>query len=316
MQQRLPNFFLAGVPKTGTTSLYHYLRQHPDIYMSPLKEPTFFSQEARPENHTAEEQERIGRQSLQLRENLQAGVFDNLYRGIVTRWEDYLKLFADAKDEHAVGEASLSYLWSRTAAKEIAAVIPDAKFMLILRHPAERAFSEYVHQLSDGHVSHSFEHHLRRARQSDRKMSAYYPFLEFGEYAEQLERLFSYFPREQVRIWIYEDTLREPHQFRRQVFEFLGVDPEFVPDTSKRYYQMEIPRALPVVQVVRRSRIWSGLRRMMPAKLLPVAKRMVYRRHGALKLGKNERAFLVEYYREGIKNLECLLDRDLSGWFQ
>ena len=92
-------------------------------------------------------------QELELRAKLQAGAFENLSRGIVTRWEDYLKLFEGVRDEHAVGEASVFYLWSKTAAREIAAVNADAKFLLILRQPAERAFSQYVRNLSDDHAT-------------------------------------------------------------------------------------------------------------------------------------------------------------------
>lgn len=315
MKQHIPNFFIAGVPKTGTTSLYHHLAQHPDIYMSPLKEPAYFAHEARPENCVVEEQEKIRSQELELRKKLQDDVFDNL-RGVVTRWEDYLKLFEGVKDERAVGEASVFYLWSKTAAREIAAVNLDAKFLVILRHPAERAFSQYVHHLSDGQFTHSFERHIRYGLQCDHKLSAYYPFLEFGQYADQLERLYSHFPRNQVRIWLYEDTLREPQKFRRQVFEFLEVDPEFCPETRKRYYQMEIPRALPVSQALRRSGIWRGVRRLMPEKLIPSAKKLLYRRPGTLRMAQNERAFLVEYYSDSIKKLERVLDRDLSNWLQ
>ena len=119
-----------------------------------------------------------------------------------------------------------------------------------------------------------------------------------------------------MRIWLYEDTLRDPEKFRRQVFEFLEVDPEFRPETRQRYYQMEIPRALRVSQMLRRSNVWRGIRRMVPAKLRPAAKKLMYQRPGTLCMSASERAFLVDHYRDDIRRLEALLDRDLPGWLQ
>ena len=147
---RKPNFFVVGAPKAGTTSLYHYLRQHPDIYMSPIKEPRFFSLEARPMNFEPSYQMRAIRQAEEVHEYLQGPMVGKCPSGIVYEWPDYLRLFAAATTERAVGEASASYLWSKTAASAIASRIPRARILMVLRSPAERAFSQYMNAVSDG----------------------------------------------------------------------------------------------------------------------------------------------------------------------
>src|SRR5579872_40959 len=111
----LPNFFIVGTGKAGTTSLYQYLRQHPEIYMSPVKEPCYFAEEIRGQNLAAAAQRHVALQSRKLPELLGGGPTAPL--GWLTgEWNDYLRLFEGAKGEKAIGEASAAYLWSETAA--------------------------------------------------------------------------------------------------------------------------------------------------------------------------------------------------------
>src|ERR1700736_2398891 len=112
---RLPNFFLAGAPKAGTTSLYYYLDQHPQIYMSPIMHPNFFASEIRAENFDPQLRSDIARDARRLRNYLLGSMSQKRFGGIVAEWEDYLRLFVNANSEPAVGEASVCYLWSRTA---------------------------------------------------------------------------------------------------------------------------------------------------------------------------------------------------------
>ena len=134
---RLPNFFLVGAPKAGTTSLYSYLDQHPEIFMSAIKEPHFFADEIRKEHCDPELRRRMATDNGSLRDFLSGPMREKRFGGIVSDWEDYLRLFANATDESALGEASVCYLWSRTAPGRIAEKIPNAKILVMLRDPAE-----------------------------------------------------------------------------------------------------------------------------------------------------------------------------------
>jgi len=314
MKRRMPNFFLAGAPKAGTTSLYHVLSQHPDIFMSPVKEPTFFAEEARAENMVPYLQATVRQQEREVREALKGGISGNSVRGVVSRWEDYVQLFAGVTHERAIGEASVTYLWSGTAVPRIVQMNPAARFLVILRNPAERAFSQYLHYVSDGHVSCSFGEHVSRSLRHDRRMSTHHPFLEFGMYGEQLERLYRLVPRAQVGVWLYEDTLRDPSAFHREVFRFLGVDESFVPNAQKRYHQMEIPRQLHVARLLKRSGAWTPLRAAVSGRWRRALKAAFYRRPGALRMGAEDRKLLCDLYCDDISKLEALLGRDLSAW--
>jgi len=194
--------------------------------------------------------------------------------------------------------------------------VPHARIVLILRDPAERAYSQYLHYLSDGHIAHSFSKHIKACLRSSEALNHYNPFLQYGLYAEQVERYFSHFPREQVRIWIYEDTLKRPQQFLHEVFEFLDVDPTFVPNTAKRYHQMQIPRAIGVMQGVRRTGAWKAMKEHCPASLRPMLKRAIYRPKGALRMSAEERRFLVDYYRADVCRLQQILGHNLSDWMR
>src|ERR1700751_3282597 len=147
----VPNFFIVGTGKAGTTSLYHYLKQHPQIYMSPIKEPCYFASEIRLENFGPELLAMATRDAPALRNYLDGPMREKRFGGIVTCWEDYLRLFRQAQAEKGIGEASVCYLWSKTAARNIAAQIPDARILMILRDPAERAFSQYLPLLTNGY---------------------------------------------------------------------------------------------------------------------------------------------------------------------
>src|SRR5262249_4673959 len=112
----LPNFFIVGTGKAGTTSLYHYLRQHPRIYMSPVKEPCYFASEICAENLTDTHLRHIRQMSQRNADRLPSADSVGPFRWLVKEWDDYLELFQDVRSQSAIGEASVAYLWSETAA--------------------------------------------------------------------------------------------------------------------------------------------------------------------------------------------------------
>ena len=309
-----PNFFIAGAPKAGTTSLYHALRQHPQVFMSPVKEPSYFSAEVRVESFAPMLQPLVRAQMERVKSGIQAGVATYEAGGIVPEWQEYQQLFRGVRGETAVGEASVCYLWSRTAPSAISKFAPQAKIVLILRDPSERAFSQYLHYLSDGYRAHSFAEHVRKGLEHRTRYDCYHPFLEYGLYGEQLERYLSYFRREQVRVWLYEETLTDPQKFLGEVFEFLEVDPTFAPASMKRYYEMEIPRAPVLTHYMRDSDVWKAVRRYCPEAWKKMLKSAVYFRKGSRRMSPEDRRFLVNYYRADIEKLEGILNRDLSAW--
>jgi hypothetical protein len=277
MTMRMPNFFIVGAPKAGTTSLYHYLDQHPEIYMSAIKEPNYFADEIRVENLAEELREAADKDLEEQREFLRGPMTEKRSGGMISEWDDYLRLFQNARAEKALGEASVCYLWSRTAAANIRAKIPGAKIIMVLRDPSEIAFSLYVQSVAGGHIRGTFRETLEACRRNtSEKFSVVYPFLELGLLYEQVKRFLEAFPREQVLIVFYEQYRERQGEMFGQIFRFLGVDAQFTPDTSQRYHE--------------------------------------FREGGQLVIDPRDREWLVEYYREDVRRLAGLLGRDLSSW--
>ena len=231
----LPTFLVVGAPKTGTTSLYHYLKQHPQIFMSPVKEPSYFCTEIRPEYFSEPSKSQVTQQAAVLRSHLRDAKPGTPPRALITEWEDYELLFRNAGAERASGECSACYLWSVSAPGNIRSRLPHVKIVMILRDPAERAFSHYLDYLTAGHTNAPFREHVERAvRGTTREQSALYPFLQFGLYYQQVQRYLNLFPRDQIRIVWYEEAWSEPMQFLANLFEFLDVR-TFDLDMSKRH---------------------------------------------------------------------------------
>jgi sulfotransferase family protein len=222
---RVPDFFIVGHAKCGTTALYEMLRRHPQIFMPELKEPLFFASDLRA---------RFQRRA--------AGP-------LPTELEDYLSLFTPAEADQRVGEASSSYLWSHAAAGAIADVKPDARIIAILREPA--SFLRSLHlQLLQNHIESKKD--LRKAmaleearrsgkripRRSTRPQALMYS--ERVRYVEQLRRYHAVFPAEQVLVLIYDDFRRENEATVQRVMRFLEVD-----DT----YPVEAMEANPTVRI-------------------------------------------------------------------
>jgi hypothetical protein len=310
---KLPNFFIVGAPKAGTTSLYYYLDQHPDIYMSSIKEPHFFSAEVREENCDPDLGRTLANENHGLLEYLSGPMREKRFGGIVSDWEDYIRLFAKAGAEKALGEASVCYLWSQTAPAAIAGRVPNAKIIVMLRDPAERAFSQYLHGVGNGAIRWTFREHIRRAeRYGSKQLCVYYPFLEFGRYSEQLV---AYRQRFQNNVWVgfYDDFTRSPAQVCRTIYRFLGVDDGFEPDMSRRHLEAQVPR-LRIIARMKHSGIWGAAANVTPRSLRPFFRRALIRKAGTTRMDRADRRYLHDYYREEIKKLEGLVGRDLSGW--
>lgn len=311
----LPNFFLAGVPKAGTTSLYHYLAQHPQVYMSPIKEPCYFATEFRPKNCDATLRRDVERSQRELKRYFAQPVLTERFGGMVCEWRDYLRLFEGVRDEIAVGEATPGYMWSKTAARNIHDKIPGARILIVLRDPADRAFSQHLHVRAAIASRRTFREHLEaNLRYRREQFSDEYPLLEFGLYHEQLLRYFKYFPPEQICIQLYDDYGTDPTATFAAIFRFLGVDAAFVPDASKRHLQARSPRQPALALSLQKTGLWQAARKLTPRALLPIARRAAFQPREQITMSAEDRRFLVNYYAEDIERVAGLIGRDLSAW--
>jgi hypothetical protein len=304
----LPNFLVIGAMKSGTTSLYHYLKQHPQIYMSSIKEPNFFALEGSDlDFNGAEGKEKIQRW---------------VKRESVTSIDEYRTLFREAAtSETAIGEASPMYLYSTQAPYRIKQYVPEAKLLTILRNPVERAYSAFLYMTRDGRepldeFAEALDAEEARIRDN---WEWIWHYRSTGFYSTQLERYFNTFDRDQIRIYLYEDLRSNLHGVLRDIFRFLEVDETFVSDTSLKHNVSGTPsRGLLPRLVFRRNPIKTALKPLLPLGLrrrLLVSLRSRYLNE-APPLAPRTRSELLEVYRDDILRLEGLIERDLSGWLK
>jgi len=298
LSQPHPNFFIVGAGKAGTTSLWEYLKQHPQIAMPAElrhKEPCFFSAH------------------YPYRPNL----------------ETYLGLFADAAGKKAIGESSHAHLTSPESAEFIKMTYPDAKIIIILRNPVERAFSLYQWMLRDGYEwLYPFEKALsaedKRLKDEHFEYHAphyYYNYLYYhsGLYSEQVLRYTERFPKEQIKILLFDDLKSDAIRLIQELYRFLEVDPYFIPQlkihnkaqtplfVSKQYFfRTRMPILLKQCYVPKPIRKW--LTQSIIAMNISLGK---YR---SLKLNPATRHDLLNRYQDDIDKTSQLIERNLDMW--
>lgn len=301
-----PNFLMIGAAKSGTTTVWHYLRQHPQIFMSPRKHVRFF----------AFEEENPGFRGPALR--------DESVPYAIADIDSYHALFDGVEDETAIGEASHSYLYQPMAAERIKGYAAGMKLIAILRNPAERAYSHFMQMRRDGREPlEDFRRSLEA--EAERVRDYWWPdfhYVRIGLYHSQLRRYFERFDREQMRIYLYEDLKTDPHGMMRDLFRFLNVDDSHVLETSLKYNASGVPKNKAVHSLL------QGLRTAKPIveRVLPETQTKRLLRLGSDLHNKNltksalsaetRRGVTDTYFRQDILKLQDLIQRDLCAWLR
>jgi hypothetical protein len=276
-----PNFLIIGDVKAGTTSLYSYLRQHPDIYMPELKELRYFAYDAENPYHVRSQN---------------YGVRD---------LEDYLHFFAQCGNEHAIGEASPNYLRSPGAASRIQRQLGDVRLIVSLRHPADRLYSLYQMHVRAGGKHLAFDETAFGREATWIKGNFYWP---------ELLRFYELFPREQIHVVLFDDLKTRTAEVVQDLYRFLGVDPTFKPVLERQNEGGGTPKSAAVYSVVLKAR--DRLKRL---GVVPSGLRRRWRRLRKHLLEQNEmpetvRRKIIDICREDIHRTEKLIRRDLSAW--
>lgn len=295
---RLPSFLLAGVQKAGTSSVYYYLKQHPQIYMSPIKEPNF-----------------LGRD------------WDDFYQqggahrpSRIDTLAKYAALFAAATHEVAWGEASANYLFNyQTSIPQIQKYVPGAQIVLILRHPAERAYSDYLMHLRD-----CINPRGQRSLSEQIRERAHASFIiRKGYYFDGVQAFLQGFGQRQVRIFLYDDLAQSAVTFMQTLYQVVGVDAQFEPDVTAKAQTAQVPKSRALNSLLRtqnplRSAIAAGLKGCLPIatrqKLRSALLQLNSQSKDTVTFSPEDRASLISLYREDILRLQDLLQRDLSAW--
>ncbi|MDA3895394.1 MAG: sulfotransferase [Desulfobacteraceae bacterium] len=296
----LPDFFIVGAPRAGTTALYHYLNQHPDVFVPRVKEPHYFGRDLK-------------------------------FAAPRISFEEYKGLFQPAT-EKVVGEGSVMYLMSHTAAEEIKEHCPDARIIIMLRHPVDLIISLHRKMLLYGNESiENLEKALdaEDARKDGREISPlahrinllyYSDVIRFGP---QVERYFNVFGKENTHVILYDDFKEDTDSAYKSVLNFLNLSPEYTPEYkiinfTKNVRFRFIRDLLSFIQVKSSPQVKELVRKITPNKLryaiYAATNRMTQTDKPVTEINNDLKQKLQIRFQSNIMELSNILNKDLSMW--
>lgn len=298
---RLPNFVIAGAAKAGTSFAASRLSRHPDIFLPTHKECSYFAFADAPPRFRGPGD-------------------DLLNRMVISDPARYRELFTDVGPRRAVGEASVVYLSRPDSFARIRATLgPAAKAIVLLRNPADRAFSAWSHLVRDGREKLNFPDAL--AAEPERIEAGWEPLWAYrgsGYYTEGLRTAFAQLGRDNVGVWLYDDLQARPLEVLHEMCGFLDVPTAgFRPDTEQRVNASGVPRSAFVNWLAYGVRHRFKLGWLLP---VPAVRERIKTRIGNANLrpllfDPGHRAELIQDFRAEIDSLATLLDRDLTPWY-
>ena len=300
----MPDFLIIGAGKSGTTSLNNYLKQHPQLYISPRKEPNFFAYENFDVSGAGEALQRH-------------------YEASVRNLNDYKDLFKGAREDQLKGETSNTYLVVEGAAENIKRHLPSVKLIAILRNPVDRLYSRFLHlarenKLPGGDFADVLDRSSIWWERND--------LVKEGFYHKNLSRFFELFPKSNIKIFLTEDLEKDPNKVLGEIYEFLQVEPHYNLDYSVKYNKSGFIKNKLYDNVLgHNSMIKKAIKKITPRGLYENLKntKWIYsivnnlrdRNLRKPKLDSELRCkILNEIYSEDMQKLQSLIDRDLSKW--
>jgi len=293
----VPDLIVIGASRSGTTSLHRYLQQHPQIFMSSQKETRFFTHEEHGANHK--------------------GVADAYAynRKVITDPDVYRQLFEERAPGQLTGESSPVYLYrSKRTAERIQHHVPEAKLIAIFRNPVDRAYSDFLNMVRLGwEPLHVFRRALEEEQQRiQADWSSFYHYREKGFYAQQLRVYLRRFDRKQMKFFLFRDLREDPGEVMSELFAFLGVDPEVLVDTESKHNRSGLPRSHILHRLLTHPVAEWTMRG--PLRTIRTTLRDWNTAYEKPPMDPGVRQDLEEEFRDDIRELETLIDRDLSHW--
>ena len=287
-----PNFSIVGTVRGGTTSLYEYLKRSPGVFMSKVKEPRYF-----------------------------AGTFEKRPR--IEKRSEYLQLFQGSAGRIAIGEATPSYLVDPDAPENIYSALPHARIIIMLRNPADRAFSHWHFNTVRGQIAGknealSFRKAIEAelADQSQKFFGISRLYLEQGYYAKQVERYLKRFPKDQVKVVIFEDFIRDTNAVMQDILSFLHLEPlDFsnleVYNAASSFSRRE-PRGGFAARILNNKTLRAFGHAVPIHARSNVKKKVLLRKKASPRMRPEDRKFLDELFKDDIMKLENLLGFPLN----
>jgi hypothetical protein len=316
MPDNLPTFLIVGAAKSGTTSLYHYLKEHPEIFMSEVKEPRFFAFADTELPHNIWEENSIN------------------------HFEDYKLLFKNADEHQKRGEASVHYLFLyEQTIQNIRKYLPawkELKIVIILRNPLERAFSNYSMLKLKGAEQYSFKEAIKLgAKRKNDGEGIFYDYIGAGMYHNQVKAYYETFPH--VRIYLFEDLVKDPHTLLKDLYDYVDVDHNFVPTSLNRKFNpsgapknKKIQNFLSNIQNFLINYHWQSVLKPVVRIVVPQADKrqklfdlllfsianLKNKNLERITIDTEMKTFLLDMYREEVLKLQNLIKKDISQWLR
>jgi len=300
-----PDFLIIGAPKAGTTALHAALARHPALFMSAVKEPKFFLTDGPPPTRGG-------------------GPGDiSTYREHVWRRADYEALFAAAPAGTLRGESTPFYLYDRQAQRRIQAQLPDAKLIVIIRDPVERAHSNWTHLWSAG--LDPIDDFVAACADEDRRVAAgwaqFWHYTRLGRYGEQLEHLFTLFPREHVLVLRYRQLVDSPAETLDSICTFLGVPSGVVAEVPRENVTAHPERSFSHLAISQAVRAITATGRHLPgtaatAMARPLERMLQQKARSRQPLTWEQRQALLPYFEADVPLLGKVTESDFSDWLQ
>jgi hypothetical protein len=283
------DFFIVGAPKAGTTSLYHYLEEHPEIEMSSQKEPDYFS-------------------DIPLQEQ---GMYYGKNR--INTLDKYESLFAQ-KEGVIYGEGSVSYLFYENVAEDIKKYNPNAKIIIMLRNPIDRAFSHYLMDYRLGLVSDSFEDIINKKSKYKNAHLFYQQYIEVSEYAKQIQRYCNVFSTDNLLLIDYEDFKGDVSGTVDLVYDFLKVSTEFAADVNTKHNTFTMPKNKGIRFIYSFVFLRKILTFIFPKSLVKNIKGLLFKADKKPELLEETRNQLKQFFSDDVRELGRVLGKDYSKW--
>lgn len=295
----LPDFLVVGASKSGTSSIYHYLKQHPDIFLSDVqKEGRYFSR---------------------MKGNFNGPGDSGINESIIPDIEHYRPLFNNHSNEKAVGDISPEYLYFHQQAIPLIKKIlgDETKIIIILRSPVERAFSGYMHFKRDTRESLSFEEALEKEEERlNNNWIWAWQYKNSGLYYKQVKAYLDNFKN--TKVIVFDDFREQPQKILAEICEFIGVNPDFKFDTSYKYNVSGNPKNQVLYKLETSRGLVNFFKKFIPKK---VVRKLKNRLTGEKQMEKEEmnpetRQQLIEFFKEDVLKLQDLIQQDLSHWLK
>tara|TARA_B100000401_G_scaffold438439_1_gene387114 strand:- start:99 stop:959 length:861 start_codon:yes stop_codon:yes gene_type:complete len=283
------DFFIVGAPKAGTTSLYHYLSEHPETDMSILKEPNYFSEKSIKDN-------------------------DLYYKSYsIKKLSRYHSLF---KNNNLIkGEASVSYLYYKDVAKSIKAYNSSARIIIMLRDPIERAFSHYLMDFRLGLINDTFENIILQKSNLSNSKTYFQQYVKLGEYTNQIKRYFNEFPSEQILVVDYDDFKNKTSDVVKKVYKFLKIDINFSPELNNKHNARFIVNNRLLKFLFSKIIIRKAMNLIFPKFIKSFIKNQFFNNKPPILLSSS-RLYLQQYFKKDVENLSNFLQKDYSKWIK